>query len=486
MTSDSAMWRVDFISPASGNKVVDSVDFVVTKSKAGVNGDVGNSPIQIFCNTSNASTKPSRPTFTYRPSSGGATSGGYIWYPDPKYSSSQTTWISSGNYDPNAKQMAYDESIGGYWTDPLPHSGKDGEKGDKGDKGEKGNTGAPGSDGWNGPSLSYRGTYSSSKYYAWTVNPDVRDVVKYGSVYYMVANGRRGLSSFKNVTPGSNTSYWSSFGSSFESVATGLLFAEKATIAGMDFYNNCIAASSGRFFLDGRYESDINNSWPIMSFGNNAVTDGKPSSTAALKIYGGGTLTVGDGAVSANAGITGAGTGSDQVRFWAGKPFDDGTAQGNRFWAPFRVYQDGRLVANSATITGNISASTANFTGNVSVGSLSGWNIPGVKTICHYGSNLRGTIYSQGGCQVSSISRTGTGEYTVYHNIGHTNYVVLWQGQARTNSPYSDSAGFRGTVGVISTSSSSFKIICVDTDNNRHDVGDKDDAIDLVIIGYAQ
>ena len=39
-----------------------------------------------------------------------------------------------GNYDPNAKQMAYDESIGGYWTDPLPHSGKDGEKGEKGDK----------------------------------------------------------------------------------------------------------------------------------------------------------------------------------------------------------------------------------------------------------------------------------------------------------------------------------------------------------------
>ena len=137
----------------------------------------------------------------------------------------------------------------------------------------------------------------------------------------MVANGRRGSSSFKNVTPGSDASYWSSFGSSFESIATGLLFAEKATIAGMDFYNDCIAASSGRFFLDGRYESDINNGWPIMSFGNNAVKDGVPSSSAALKIYGGGTLTVGDGAATANAGITGAGTGSDQVRFWAGKPF---------------------------------------------------------------------------------------------------------------------------------------------------------------------
>ena len=144
------------------------------------------------------------------------------------------------------------------------------------------------------------------------------------------------------------------------------------------------------------------------------------------------------------------------------------------------------MYASNASITGTISASTATFTGNVSVGSLSGWNIPGVKTICHYGSGLRGTIYSQGGCQISSINRGGTGEYIVYHNIGHTNYVVLWQGQARTGSPYSDSAGFRGTVGVTSTSSSSFKMICVDTDNNRHDVGDKDDAIDLVIIGYAQ
>ena len=296
----------------------------------------------------------------------------------------------------------------------------------------------------------------------------------------MVANGRRGLSSFKNVTPGSNTSYWSSFGASFESIATGLLFAEKATIAGMDFYNNCIAASSGRFFLDGRYESDVTNKWPIMSFGNNAVTNGRPSNSAALKIYGGGTITVGDGEVSANAGITGGGTGSNAVRFWAGNIFD------NRGSAPFRVTQSGYVYASNASITGTISASTATFTGNVKVGSLSGWNIPGVKTICHYGSNLRGTIYSQGGCQISSINKGGTGEYIVYHNVGHTNYVVLWQGQARSNSPYSDSAGFRGTVGITSTSSSSFKMICVDTDNNRHNVGDHDDAIDLVIIGYAQ
>ena len=374
--------------------------------------------------------------------------------------------------------MAYNDEIKGYWTDPLIHSGKDGEKGDKGDKGDKGNTGAAGSDGWNGPSLSYRGEYSSDKYYQWSVKPDVRDVVKYNKVYYMVAESKRGASSF-NTAPG-NTSYWTQFGASFESIATGLLFAEKATIAGMDFYNNCIAASSGRFFLDGRYESDLTNGWPIMSFGNDAVKDGKPSNKAALKIYGGGTLTVGDGEVSANAGVTGGGTGSNAIRFWAGKDFS------NRGSAPFRVTQSGYVHASNASITGSITASTATFTGNVSVGSLSGWNIPGVKTICHYGSGLRGTIYSQGGCEVSSINRTGTGEYTVYHNIGHTNYVVLWQGQARSSSPYSDSAGFRGTIGITSTSSGSFKMVCVDTDNNRHDVGDSDDAIDLVILGYAQ
>lgn len=119
----------------------------------------------------------------------------------------------------------------------------------------------------------------------------------------MVADSRRNWGSFHNVYP-TDTGYWEVFGSSFESVATGLLFAEKATIAGMDFYNTCIQAQSGRFFIDGRLTSD-NAGYPIMSFGQDASKDGKPSRTAALKIFGSGTITVGNGVVSANAGMTG-------------------------------------------------------------------------------------------------------------------------------------------------------------------------------------
>ncbi len=164
LTSDSAMWRVDFISPASGNKVVDSVDFVVTKSKAGVNGDVGNSPIQIFFVTLQMLVlKPSRPTFTYRP---GLL---VVQHLEVIYGIQiqsivhlkllglvQVIMIQMLNKWLMMKSI---EDIG---LDPLPHSGKDGEKGDKGDKGERKYWST-----WfrwmNGPSLSYRGTYSSSK-----------------------------------------------------------------------------------------------------------------------------------------------------------------------------------------------------------------------------------------------------------------------------------------------------------------------------------
>ncbi len=67
----------------------------------------------------------------------------------------------------------------------------------------------------------------------------------------------------------------------------------------------------------------------------------------------------------------------------------------------FRVYQDGRLVAkNSATIAGSISASTATFYRKCISRFIKWMEHSGVKTICHYGSNLRGTIYSKGGCQL--------------------------------------------------------------------------------------
>ena len=482
LSSDSALWKVNFVSPANSSTIVDTVDYVVTKSKAGSDGAAGDGAVQIFTNSTGST--PPRPTFNYRPSSGGAQSGGYVWRLDPTYSSSYTTWISTGYYDPNTGTMKYDSNIGGYWTTPVKHSGKDGAKGDKGEQGEKGDPGADGNDGYNGPSLSFRGTYSSSKYYGWTVNPDVRDVVKYGSVYYMVAENRRNLGTFSGKTPG-NTSYWTSFGTSFESIATGLLFAEKATIAGLDFYNNIIQSQTGTFFIDGSWDP-MNDGTPVMAFGNGAANAGTPSSTAALKIYGGGTLTVGDGTTTSNAGISGQGTSSTSVRFWAGSTHSNSSS------APFRVLQDGSMYASNATVSGNITATTANFTGKVTVGNLDGWKIPGVLTVSHYEAGTRRTLYSQGDYEIKSIQRQSVGVYKVYHNIpwssdssevaGFRNqFVLLCNGIARYGA---DNEGFRGWIVAKAFSHKMFYIYCYDSEGTMHDIGGAQTAVDLIILGY--
>ena len=58
-----------------------------------------------------------------------------------------------------------------------------------------------------------------------------------------------------------------------------------------------------------------------------------------------------------SAGVTGDGTANSSVRLYAGSTF------ANRASAPFRVTQDGALVATNASITGSISASSG-FIGN--------------------------------------------------------------------------------------------------------------------------
>jgi hypothetical protein len=80
--------------------------------------------------------------------------------------------------------------------------------------------------------FSYRGEYESGKSY--TGNAQMAQVVKVGAQYYYTdANA----GTFSGVQP-PNANYWTSYGANFESVATGLLLAEKALIAGMFFDNN--------------------------------------------------------------------------------------------------------------------------------------------------------------------------------------------------------------------------------------------------------
>lgn len=107
------------------------------------------------------------------------------------------------------------------WSEPMritPYDGKDGENGKS-------------------PAMVYRGVYDSSKtYYG---NQYRVDAVKYNGIYYVA---RIDAGEFHNVAP-TNTSKWNNFGAQFESIATGLLLAENANIAGFIFRNNRLESS---------------------------------------------------------------------------------------------------------------------------------------------------------------------------------------------------------------------------------------------------
>lgn len=469
LNTDSALWRVNFISPADSSTIVDTVDFVVTKSKTGEAGLHGGSNVNIYCNTSSQSNRPSRPTFSYRPASSGASSGGYIWYPDPNYSTSQTTWISSGTYDPNEGGMTYDSSVGGYWTTPEVHSGKDGEKGDKGDKGDTGSRGPSGSDGYNGPSLNFRGEYSSSKSYGWTEDPDVRDVVVYNDIYYAVSENMRHKRPF-SYSPGS-TYYWTPFDGNFESIATGLLFAEEATISGWQFFNTYIKSSNNWVALNGNASTD---SIPFLAAGNNYgvfgwdSSNGRVNPNATLRMYPTGIIRIGNN--NSMAGISGAGDGSNQTRFWAG--------DADRDHAPFMVKQSGALHATNATITGNITTNT------LIVNSNNSWGGPGVRGIIKVStsgltssSSSWSVTYSTNGFSVSRIDPTATGKCTIYHNLGLTNYAVIITSDSNISTE-----GMRATYGIYSRSANSVGIHAIDTDNHDHTL----EGVNIIFLAYGK
>ena len=113
-----------------------------------------------------------------------------------------------------------------------------GGKGETGDPGEKGDQGES-------PAAVYQGTYNSSKTYYGTKYR--LDVVKYNGIFYIA---RIDAGTFSGVVP-TNTSKWNPFGAQFESVATNLLLAENANIAGWIFRNNRLESQDGAIWLDG-------------------------------------------------------------------------------------------------------------------------------------------------------------------------------------------------------------------------------------------
>lgn len=489
-TSDALVYKIDFYTTVKeSNTKVDTVDFVISKSKQGITGQDGKQEVTIYiCSNST----PSRPTFTTLPTATGA----YNWSLDAHYLSSYTTWSSKGTYNPNTNSIDLIPNTSYRWTEPVKFSGKDGVNGQDsyspyiGSDGywyyydhasqqyvkgryAQGATGATGSAGPAGPALVFRGDFSSSKTYYWT--DDRRDVVKHNGQYYIVKSKGHtsSISGFQVM-------------SSFEMVATGLLLAQTANIAGWNFdptgiiysANKCVVLDPG---------NDANANAQVIAIGDGDLLQDITNignvtryNKGKINMYKSGIITLGplDGNGRATAGISGYGDGSGEVRIWAGKPFDDGTSQGNRFWAPFRVYQDGSMVANNATITGTLSCKKITVD-EVSRGS---WFGPGVVCICYYsGTNSSiQNVYTVGGKKVSSISNVNEGTIRVNHNIGNTNYIAYAIGSKR-----STVGAFVGSTGVTSRSSNSCDIIFIDTDNKSHRPGLKgNDAVDIIFLAY--
>lgn len=489
-TSDALVYKIDFYTTVKeSNTKVDTVDFVISKNKQGITGQDGKQEVTIYiCSNST----PSRPTFTTLPTATGA----YNWSLDAHYLSSYTTWSSKGTYNPNTNSIDLIPNTSYRWTEPVKFSGKDGVNGQDsyspyiGSDGywyyyddasqqyvkgryAQGATGATGSAGPAGPALVFRGDFSSSKTYYWT--DDRRDIVKHNGQYYIVKSKGHtsSISGFQVM-------------SSFEMVATGLLLAQTANIAGWNFdptgiiysANKCVVLDPG---------NDANVSAQVIAIGDedllqNITNIGNVTryNKGKINMYKSGIITLGplDGNGRATAGISGYGDSSGEVRIWAGKPFDDGTSQGNRFWAPFRVYQDGSMVANNATITGTLSCK------KITVGEAyrSSWFGPGVVCICYYsGTNSSiQNVYTVGGKKVSSISNVDNGTIRVNHNIGNTNYIAYAIGSKR-----STAGAFVGSTGVTSRSSNSCDIVFIDTDNKSHRPGLKgNDAVDIIFLAY--
>ena len=470
-TSDALVYRIDFYTTVKGaNTKVDTVDFVISKSKQGVTGQDGKQEVTIYiCSNST----PSRPTFATLPTATGA----YNWSLDAHYLSNYTTWSSKGTYNPNTNSIDLIPNTSYRWTEPVKFSGKDGVNGQDsyspyiGSDGywyyyddasqqyvkgryAQGATGATGATGPAGPALVFRGDFSSSKTYYWT--DDRRDVVKHNGQYYIVKSKGHtsSISGFQVM-------------SSFEMVATGLLLAQTANIAGWNFDPTGIIYSANKcVVLDPGNDEDL--SAQVIAIGGEDLLQDITNignvtryNKGKVNIYKSGIITLGplDGNGRATVGISGYGNSSEEVRIWAGKPFDDGTSQGNRFWAPFRVYQDGSMVANNATITGKLSCKSL----SVGDGYLGNWNGPGTLFCIYHVGRTKYNLVNIGGNSISGVTTSGGG-YVFSHNFGTSQVSALHIGSMRGG----DSAGFAGSAVINEVTSTTVKMTFIDTKGNTH------------------
>lgn len=517
-TSISTDVLVATISFRYNGTIVDKVDFVVTRVKSGAAGADGARAVSIYCNSLE---KPGRPKYENIPT------GGLEWSVDPVYNENTITWVSNGIANTKGEMQVLPS--GNLWSDPVPISGKNGATGtgvssvtayytttssasSAPSSSVTGSTicpsqgagiyiwiryvttytddttsttswvrmtGDPGASitGPQGPSLNFRGEYSSSKTYGWYSSTNSRDIVYYNNTYYAVKSEDTSTS----TTP-TNTTYWVPF-TSFENVATGLLFAEAATIAGWTFDNYMIRSNTGTVALKG---SDTGTgSHLVMSIGdsnnpgwaNNAISD-----NSQIRIYDSGTIMLGikqyDSSGNVNnsylCGITGRNDWAEPnsngyTRFWAG-----GTRNSND--TPFIVTHNGFLKASNALITGQITADS------MTVSDINGWKAPGVVSACHVGGTTQ-LLFSVGGEQVTYSSGAGTNTITFAHTLNHQKFTafIIPRDQSPSNSA---TASFKGWGEISSRSNTNFTMKFYDSEGKLHAAGGSDTQFDLILISW--
>ena len=136
-----------------------------------------------------------------------------------------------------------------------------------------------------GPGVVYRGQWNANTSYIRTSTR--RDVVLYNGTYYLAVSFNTNI----GVTPGTNTSFWTTFGANFSSVATDILLAQDAAItkslvmgdlagnvgiirnAGATSKTNIIDGSQTGFFLDGEDGSITFNRANIGNFKISSTSD---------------------------------------------------------------------------------------------------------------------------------------------------------------------------------------------------------------------
>ncbi len=190
--------------PDAGHTPADDAywDVFATKGGAGDPGANGNYTEFIFQKNGSTTVAPALTQTDTNPSGWSVV--------QPSTSTGEYLWMSS------ALKSGTTGVLINPWATPVRTNSKDGD---------------PGTAGSPGPSLSYTGNYDPARTYTGT---ELRiEVVKYSGVYYFT---RADAGTFSGVLP-TDTSKWNPAGGQFDSIATGLLLAEAATIDNLTVRN---------------------------------------------------------------------------------------------------------------------------------------------------------------------------------------------------------------------------------------------------------